>query len=70
MTRVDSRSFDYTNGQSLHSISYSAFLNLVEQNQRILCSGLLHGLNNSARHRADISTAMTANFGFVVETAE
>ena len=33
VTRVDNRTFDYTDGRSLHSISYSAFLNLVEQNR-------------------------------------
>ena len=33
VTRVDNRSFDYTDGGSLHSITYSAFLNLVEQNR-------------------------------------
>ena len=33
VTRVDNRSFDYTDGRSVQSISYSAFLNLVEQNR-------------------------------------
>lgn len=33
VTSVDNRSFDYTDGRLLHSISYSAFLNLVEQNR-------------------------------------
>ncbi len=33
VTKVDNRSFDYTDGRLLHSISYPAFLNLVEQNR-------------------------------------
>ena len=43
---------------------------LVEHDEWIVCGRLLHGLDNSSRHRADVSAAMTANLSFVVNAAE
>src|SRR5689334_6237538 len=45
-------------------------VNLVEHHDRIACAGSPQLLNNAARHRSDISAAMSANFGFVANSAQ
>jgi hypothetical protein len=46
------------------------FINFVEQNHRIVRSGAFHQLHDLTGQRADISAAMSANFGFVVNAAQ
>jgi len=46
------------------------FVDLVEQQQRVGEFGLLHRLDNLARHRADIGAAMAADFGFITHAAQ
>src|SRR6516164_8286343 len=43
---------------------------LVEQEQRVRRLRLAHRLDNLARHRADISPAVTADLGLVAHAAE
>ena len=44
-------------------------INFVKQNHRIIRSGAFHQLHDLSRQRADISAAMPANLGFVVNAA-
>jgi hypothetical protein len=43
---------------------------LVQQEDRIACAGLLHPLENSSRHGADVGTAVTANVRLVTCAAK
>src|SRR5690606_3693460 len=45
-------------------------VNLVQHDDRIARLDTAHGLDNAPRHRADISTAETANLGLVTHTTE
>ena len=45
-------------------------VDFVEHQQRIADAGAPHRLNDAARHRTDVSAAMAAQFGFVVQAAE
>src|SRR6185369_16731864 len=46
------------------------FVDLVEHDQRVVRAGLLHGLNDSSGHRADVRPAVTAYLSLVVNAAE
>ena len=48
----------------------SHFINLVQQEYRVHAAAGLHTVNNTARHRTDIGTAMTADFRFITHTAQ
>ena len=45
-------------------------VHFVEQEHRILRAGLLHPLDDAARHRADVGAAVAADVGFVARAAE
>ena len=45
-------------------------VDLVEQEDRVLGAGLLHPLDDPARHRTDVGAAMAADVGLVAGAAE
>ena len=46
------------------------FVNFVQHENRIFDFDAAHSGDKAARHRADISAAMAANFGFIVNAAQ
>ena len=48
----------------------SDLVDFVEHDERVVGPRLLDRLNDAAGHRADVSAAMAANLGFVVQPAK
>ena len=45
-------------------------VDLVKQNQRVICVDLPDGLNDAPGHGADIGAAVTSNFRFIADTPQ
>ena len=45
-------------------------VDFIQHEDRVLCTGLLHHLDDLAGQRADIGAAMAADFGFVPHAAQ
>ena len=57
-------------GGRVAAIIRAHLVNLVEQDKRIRAAGLLHCVDNTARHRAYVGFAVPADFRFVMHAAE
>src|SRR6185437_7893829 len=51
-------------------IRHAELVHLVQQKDRIPGSSLLHPLQNSTRHRADVGATVSANIGLVARAAQ
>ena len=49
---------------------HAHFVDLIEQKQRIAHADFGQALHDTPRHRTDVGTTMTTNFGFITHTTQ